>query len=160
MMPSNPSSLSSPRAPKLLVFFLGLFALVGFFDSSYLTVEHYRGNIPPCSLVSGCEKVLTSSYSVIAGVPLSLLGALFYFSFLVLVILYVDTGKMFPLVLLRYQVILGFLVSCILLFLQLFVLKAVCLYCLISVTSSTILFILGFPLSNFLVRNQSELSGG
>ena len=46
------------------VVFLFIVALIGFADASYLTVEHYRNVIPPCT-TSGCETVLTSSYSTI-----------------------------------------------------------------------------------------------
>ena len=160
MMSSNLSSQPNPQIPKVLIFFLGFFALVGFLDASYLTFEHYRGTIPPCSIVSGCETVLTSSYSVVVGIPLALLGALFYFSLLMLVLIYVDSAKRFPLLLIRYQVIIGFLVSCGLVYVQLFVLHAICLYCMVSVFSSSMLFILGFPLSHYLAKGEQEVVSG
>ncbi len=54
-------------------------ALIGVADAVYLTVHHYTGEKVPCSVVAGCEQVLTSSYAEIAGVPLAAFGALAYF---------------------------------------------------------------------------------
>jgi len=53
-------------------------ALLGFVDATYLTVEHYRGVVPPCT-TAGCEIVLTSEYSVLFGVPTALFGSVYYF---------------------------------------------------------------------------------
>jgi len=52
------------------IIFLAVSA-VGFLDATYLTVEHYRVGIPPCAIL-GCEIVLTSAQSRIAGVPVAL----------------------------------------------------------------------------------------
>ncbi len=46
-------------------------ALCGVADAIYLTVHHYTGEKVPCSIVAGCEQVLTSSYAEIAGIPLA-----------------------------------------------------------------------------------------
>ena len=50
------------------------------FDSIYLTVHHLTAEPVPCSLISGCETVLTSTYAEIAGVPLAAFGAAAYFA--------------------------------------------------------------------------------
>jgi uncharacterized membrane protein len=54
-------------------------ALIGLADSIYLTIKHYTGEAVPCSVIEGCEQVLTSSYAEVAGVPLAALGAIAYF---------------------------------------------------------------------------------
>ena len=64
-----------------------VFALVGVADAVYLTVKHFTGEKVPCSVVEGCEQVLTSSYAEIAGVPLAAFGALAYFTAFSLAIL-------------------------------------------------------------------------
>ncbi len=55
-------------------------SLVGFGISMYLTVDHFEGIAPICSSQGfvNCQLVTTSSYSYIFGVPVSLLGLLFY----------------------------------------------------------------------------------
>jgi len=55
-------------------------SLVGFGISLYLTIDHFQGIAPICSSNSfvNCELVTTSKYSYILGVPVSLLGLLFF----------------------------------------------------------------------------------
>ena len=124
----------------------GLFlvlAFIGFFDATYLTVKHFLGAIPPCSIVEGCEKVLTSEYAVIAGIPIALVGSIYYSTlFLLTIFSFSLEGKKYFILASRLSV-LGFLVSLWLVYLQLFVVKAVCLYCVFSAVVSMLLFCLG-----------------
>ena len=70
---STPSGWPKIRAAASLV------ALIGLADSVYLTVHHYTNEPVPCSLIEGCESVLTSPYAEIGGIPLAAFGALAYF---------------------------------------------------------------------------------
>jgi uncharacterized membrane protein len=114
-------------------------ALIGFADATYLTVEHYRNVIPPCSVVSGCEQVLTSAYSTIAGLPVSLIGAIYYFSVLLGAAAYLESRKTFFLKWALLLSILGFLASLWFVYLQVFVIHSLCAYCLGSAVTSTVL---------------------
>ncbi len=69
---------AATRIGKLPVI-AAVIALVGLADAVYLTVKHLTAEPVPCSLISGCETVLTSQYAVIAGVPLAAFGAVAYF---------------------------------------------------------------------------------
>lgn len=125
-------------------FFVALaFAVVGFCDSVYLTVEHYANLTPPCSLVYGCESVLTSKYSVVYGIPMALLGALYYLAVILALILYLDIKRDFIIKWAARFTAVGFLFSLWLVYLQLFVIKAICQYCMLSALSSTGLFVAG-----------------
>ena len=108
-----------------------LLALVGLTDALYLTVKHLSGHSVPCSVTGGCEEVLTSSYAVVAGVPLAGLGAAAYFSAFSLSILaafgYRSAAK-----LLLPLVAVMVLVSVWLFYLQAFVIRAFCQFCLLS----------------------------
>jgi uncharacterized membrane protein len=56
-------------------------ALAGLAVSAYLTIEHYSSSTTlacPETGVVNCVKVTTSSYSTLAGVPVALLGLLFF----------------------------------------------------------------------------------
>jgi uncharacterized membrane protein len=55
-------------------------SLIGFGISMYLTIDHFRGIAPLCSSKGfvDCLRVTTSKYSYIFGVPVSLLGLIFY----------------------------------------------------------------------------------
>src|SRR5262245_55743922 len=55
-------------------------SLFGLADAIYLTIEHITGQSVRCTIIAGCSEVLSSSYAVISGVPLALVGAAAYFS--------------------------------------------------------------------------------
>ena len=134
------------RIPKwFLIIFIAV-SFVGFLDAAYLTVQHYNKGILPCYIFSGCDKVLASSYAAVAGVPVSLFGALFYFLILAAAVFYIDTKHKAALTILVYLPIAGFAATLWLFFLQLFVIKAICFYCVVSAVSSTLLFGLGIYL--------------
>lgn len=126
-----------------------LVALIGIVDATYLTVEHLAGRSVRCMIVSGCDEVLSSSYATIAdGIPVALLGALAYFTAFSLATLAVfgyDGARrlLAPLVALMFLATLWFV------YLQAFVIKAFCAYCLLSaaITTTLALLVLGHRLT-------------
>jgi len=142
--PSQNSGSMAKRPLRRPVFGMLAFAILGFLDAAYLTVEHFLNRVPPCSIVHGCEKVTTSSYSLIFGVlPMSLMGALYYLSVIVALILYLDLRRALIIKWTARFTVVGFLFSLYLVYLQLFVIKAICQYCMLSALSSTGLFVVG-----------------
>ena len=75
------------KHPKLAFAFLFV-SFFGFLDATYLTINHYQGKIPPCSIVVGCEIVTTSRYSLFLNIPVALIGAIYYLTVFVLTVLY------------------------------------------------------------------------
>ncbi|MDE1975010.1 MAG: vitamin K epoxide reductase family protein [Patescibacteria group bacterium] len=144
-------------------------AVLGFADASYLTLEHFLGAIPPCSLVGGCEKVLTSSYSTVLGVPVSLLGALYYLAVCIGCLIFLESRHLSKNVQAHHFAILkwtlavtivGFLASAWFFYIQAFVIHSFCEYCLGSAATSTILFIVAiFMLRHGLERDVPESLG-
>lgn len=120
-------------------FLLLAFSIAGFFDSSYLTILHYKNITPPCEIAKGCETVLTSQFSTIAAIPVALIGAL-YFLFLIFVIL--QRGWLFRYF--KFFAFLGVLASLYFFYTQAFILKAFCQYCLLSEVIILGIFILSF----------------
>jgi uncharacterized membrane protein len=104
--------------------------------------------------VSGCDEVLSSSYATIAGsIPVAALGALAYFTAFSLATLavfgYEGARRLLaPLVALMLLATLWFV------YLQAFVIKAFCAYCLLSaaITTTLALLVLGRRLSEKRVR--------
>jgi len=118
-------------------------ALLGLADSVYLTVSHYTKTPVPCSIVEGCETVLTSSYAEIAGIPLAAFGAAAYFVAFSLAIL-AAYGNRAAWMLFGVQAFLMAAVSAYLIYLQGFVIGAFCQFCLVSAATSIGLFIVFF----------------
>jgi uncharacterized membrane protein len=121
---------------------VALVALVGLADAVYLTVEHLSGQSVRCMVVSGCDEVLQSSYATVGGgVPVAAVGALAYFTAFSLATLaafgYDGARRLLtPLAAVMFLATLWFL------YLQAFVIKAFCTYCLISATVTTVLALL------------------
>lgn len=118
-----------------------LLSLVGLADAVYLTVQHLTGQSVRCTVTSGCSEVLSSSYAVVGGYPLAGLGAAAYFTVFSLAILAVFGYRIAGRLLLP---LVGgmFLVSLYLVYLQAFVIRAFCQYCLLSAAVTTGLMIL------------------
>ena len=129
------------RKSTIIYAVIALLALVGLVDALYLTIEHVTGQTVRCTIVSGCSEVLSSSYAVVAGVPLAAIGAIAYFTVFSLTILAVF-GYRFAATLLTPLVILMFLVSVWLIYLQAFVIRQFCQYCLLSAAITTGLLVL------------------
>jgi uncharacterized membrane protein len=130
------------KTNKWLIFLFAIVSFLGFLDATYLTAEHYLGAIPPCVITTGCKTVLTSKYSVIFGIPTALFGAMYYLLLFLLAVLSIDI-KPEIIRFAAYLTPIGLLVSSWFVYLQLFVIKEICSYCIVSATTSTILFILG-----------------
>ncbi|MEK7494135.1 MAG: vitamin K epoxide reductase family protein [Patescibacteria group bacterium] len=130
------------RHLKITAILFCIVSALGLLDASYLTYKHYLGGVPPCTL-HGCEVVLTSAQSEFMGIPIALFGALYYATILLLSLAYIISKKEMVLRHTAYLTPAGFLASAYFVYLQLFVINAICLYCMASATTSTILFILG-----------------
>ena len=118
---------------------ISLAALGGLLDALLLTIQHYRGSVPGCSITQGCEQVLTSEYATFLGVPVSAYGIVFYLVTLILGI-YGLSGRPVRRWLLPWAGV-AMLITLALLALQAFVINAWCQYCLLSAGLVTIIFV-------------------
>jgi len=116
-------------------------SLLGLADALYLTVEHVTGQSVRCTIVAGCSEVLSSPYAVMAGVPLALIGAAAYFSVFSLATL-AAFGYRIAGTLLAALVVLMFIFSLWLIYLQAFVIHAFCQFCLLSAAVTTALTVI------------------
>lgn len=115
-------------------------SIVGFADASYLTVKHYTGASVGCSLVQGCDAVTKSSYAVIMNVPVALLGVGYYMSIAALAAAHIKTKQARWMRAAFLLTPVGFAASVWFVYLQLAVIGALCIYCVISAGASTGLF--------------------
>lgn len=125
---------------KKLYAVAALLALIGLADALYLTIEHVTGQSVRCTIISGCSEVLSSPYAVVGGIPLATIGAAAYFTVFSLAIL-VLFGYRIAHILLTPLVITMFVVSLWLVYLQAFVIREFCQYCLLSAAITTALLV-------------------
>ena len=103
-----------------------LVALVGIAVAAYLTWAHYSGKPVACVRGGGCETVQHSSYAEIAGIPVAVLGLISYAVILALIAWDSENARLGAATL----AFVGVLFGAYLLVLQLFVIDAVCIWCL------------------------------
>ncbi|HUX35520.1 MAG TPA: vitamin K epoxide reductase family protein [Candidatus Paceibacterota bacterium] len=148
---SSESDFWESALANRIAWFTAALGLAGFMDALYLTIEHYSGGQVTCIIVTGCDKVLSGPYSEIFGIPIALLG-IFYYLFIfsgALFFLFGNYHKFFRLTLLAASA--GFLASVWFISLQLFIVKSLCFYCMISAFCCFALFLLA-SLSFFHAR--------
>lgn len=150
---SHPGQVNETVTPGIakLPAAASVLALVGLADSVYLTVKHFTAEPVPCSIIEGCETVLTSSYAEVAGVPIAAFGAAAYFAAFSLAVLSAY-GNRTAWALFGVQSFLMAAVSAYLIYLQGFVIGAFCQFCLVSAVTSFGLFIV-YIISRYTSRS-------
>src|SRR5207247_11242134 len=125
------------------------------------SVQDLTGQTLRCTIVSGCNEVLTSPYAHIGAFPLAALGAIAYFTVFSLSIL-AAFGYGFTKPLLAMLIAAMFLTTLWLLYLQAFVIHHFCQYCLLSAAVTTILTVLVLIASrvgrSIVICNRRSLS--
>ncbi len=136
----NESHFSGTFVKKIAIFSTS-FGFLGFLTALYLTIEHYLGLPVTCIVLSGCDKVLSSSYSEVFGIPVALFGVIYYFFVFStsLFFLFGHPKEFIGAALVATPI--GFLASTWFVILQLFIIKSICFYCMISAFLSVSLFI-------------------
>ncbi|OGZ94950.1 MAG: hypothetical protein A2847_02095 [Candidatus Sungbacteria bacterium RIFCSPHIGHO2_01_FULL_50_25] len=128
-------------APYLLIIFC---AFGGFLISFYIRHKKSSREVLVCPLSSNCEEVIHSDFSRFFGIPVEILGLLYYgflavsYGFLIGVPEYAPL--LFSYALLALSAI-AFLFSLYLTFIQAFTLREWCTWCLTSAMLSTVIFL-------------------
>lgn len=118
-----------------------ILSVLGFLLSVYLTYLHFtEGQSAFCTQGSDCDVVRQSSYSSIVGIPVALLGAIGYA--LIFWFALVSMSRKVRWILLYTISFAGFVFSAYLTYLELFVINAICPYCVVSAVIMTAIFIL------------------
>jgi uncharacterized membrane protein len=113
-------------------------ALIGVAIAGYLTYVHYAGIEPLCAASGGCEKVQSSEFAKLAGIPVALLGLLGYVSILVASLLPGELARMAA----SSFALMGLGFSLYLTYLELFEIDAICQWCVASAVTMTVLTVL------------------
>ncbi|HSH39506.1 MAG TPA: vitamin K epoxide reductase family protein [Chthoniobacterales bacterium] len=122
---------SGERTRAILYTICAVIAAAGLANATYLTASHVAGETVTCLASARCSEVLASKYASIAGVPLAAIGAVGYFitfSTATLAAFGRETARR----VLTLTIGAMFIGTLWLLYLQAFVIKAFCDYCLLS----------------------------
>jgi uncharacterized membrane protein len=103
-------------------------ALAGAGIAAYLTYVHYAGVTPVCAISHGCEKVQTSHWSRLVGVPVAVLGLVGYAGLLAALLVPGEPGRLAC----AGLALVGAGFSAYLTYLELFEIHAICAWCVAS----------------------------
>jgi uncharacterized membrane protein len=110
-------------------------ALVGLAISAYLTVVHYAGVEPVCSAISDCARVQSSKYAELGGVPVAVIGLAGYVAILGSLAVPGENGRTLS----AFLALVGAGFSAYLTYLEVFVIDAICQWCVASAIVMTAL---------------------
>lgn len=119
--------------------------LIGLAVSIYMTVFKLTGNEKMCVGNGGCSIVNDSPYAEIYKIPVAAFGVGGYLAMLAVLVLEKKGGAFFKknATMINFGLgLIGFLFTIYLIYLEIFIIKALCPFCLISQIAMTLLFIL------------------
>ncbi len=118
-------------------------ALVGAAISAYLTWVHYSGQLALCLGVGGCETVQSSRYAEIAGLPVATVGLCAFAAVTALAALRLRAdAAAWTLTGLFGITLAGSMFAGYLTYLELFVIHAVCPWCVVVDSAMVALFVI------------------
>ncbi len=121
---------------------LAVLDTIGLFVAGYLSVVELEGGVPTCGIIEGCEQVARSEYNNFAGIPVAVFGVFLSIALLTLALAWWRTN-IYGLLMGHYGLsLVGVLFDGWFLYLQVFVIKAVCIWCLAYETSLLLRFLI------------------
>src|SRR5665213_3605414 len=136
-------------------------SFVGLADAAYLAQSELAGTPLLCNLggLSGCNIVAQSAYSHLFGIPLGVYGLGFYGLVLALSAFELFfAGEALVRKGIQFVTTLGLLASALFMYLQLFVIGAICVYCTISAVISLLVWLLALALPGFPWKRAAPLA--
>lgn len=135
---------------------LVILAALGIAIASYLAATKLSGEVPVCGPLKGCETVNTSEYSELFGIPVALFGVAYSVVALVASLVWWRSGDRRPLYLLYGMGLLGLLAVAYLSYLELFVIGALCVWCV----GYAVTIVLGFVATVLALRSAGADEAG
>lgn len=143
-------SILTQRTPARRLFgvhpglILAVLDVCGLLIASYLSIVELSGGTPACGPIHGCETVANSEYSRIGGVPVAVFGVILSLILLSFAVAWWKTD-LYGLLLAHYGLSLaGVIFEIYFLYLQVFVIHAVCVWCTSYGLSLILRFVVAF----------------
>lgn len=128
---------------RIGVVLIVLLAFLGIANAAYLAQSESNGTPLLCNIenLSGCNIVVASPYSSFLGISIAKYGVVFYSSIFILAALELLLFNNFLRRTLQGFSFVGVVVSFFFILLQIFVIKAFCIYCSVSALISLLIFV-------------------
>jgi uncharacterized membrane protein len=155
-----PSAAPVPKPLQRLAIAMMAVSFLGFLDAAYLSVSRFQNAYIPCNLTHACDVVTTSSYATVLGIPVVVLGVIYYLIVLFGAAIFLEYKNLRSFRFIAALTFFGFLMSAWLVYVQLGPLQAICQYCMVSAGTSTLLFILGLKVLKTSYSSPSLSANG
>jgi uncharacterized membrane protein len=141
-MQHSPANAASSRASSWLPVVSAILAVAGIAVAGYLTLTHYRSDLLVC-VVGGCGTVQKSEYATMAGVPVALLGLGMFTAVAGLGVLRWSRPAIADYATLTAfcLAMTGTIFAAYLTYLELFVINAICQWCVLTAILTTALLV-------------------
>jgi uncharacterized membrane protein len=103
--------------------------VIGLLVAGYLSVVELGGGVPVCGPLHGCETVATSQYARIGGIPVAVFGVVLSLVLVTFAVAWIRTDDPILLDLHCGLSLIGVVFEVYFLTLQVFVIRAVCIWC-------------------------------
>src|SRR5690349_9788895 len=103
--------------------------VIGLAIAGYLSIVELGGGVPVCGPLHGCETVATSEYARIGGIPVAVFGVALSLILVTLAVAWIRTDNPLLLDVHCGLSLIGVIFEVYFLTLQLFVIRAVCIWC-------------------------------
>lgn len=138
------SDLVSGRSGRLVAGLIAVLSLAGIGVAGYLTYVHWLDKSIACVGLHSCAEVAQSSYALVWKVPVAFLGLLGYTALLGVSAFWLRVGDRFdiwPLLGIWGMSVAGVAYSAYLTYVELFVIDAVCIWCVTSAVIMVAVFL-------------------
>jgi uncharacterized membrane protein len=138
---------------KILITLTTILGILGIYVSYKIRKNkklHKQGQVMVCLPGHKCDAVIFSDYSKFFGINLEVLGFIYYFLTFLIYLTYLTFPQLISTTILFISFGLsfgGFLFSIYLTYIQIFKLKSLCSWCLLSALASTLIFFLIYSIS-------------
>ncbi len=129
-----------------------LLALGGLAIATYLLTVRLLGDAPACGPVRGCDTVASSEYATVLGMPVALFGVGFSLALLGAVVVWWRRGDRGALYAAYGLGLLGVVAVAYLTYLEIFVIEAICVWCV----SYAVTILAGWILAILAVRSAPD----
>lgn len=147
---------------RALAALLGILSLAGIGVAGYLTYVHWLDKPIACPGFGTCAAVAESDYAWIGGIPVAFFGLLGYVAIALVAALWLRAGNRFdiwPLLAIWGMSVAGVAYSAYLTYVELFVIDAVCVWCVTSAGIMTAMFLVATG-GLLTLGRESELFSG
>ncbi len=131
----------------ILQSFIIILGVAGFFIANYIRSHKAKGAPMVCPIGFDCHAVVHSDYSKFFGIPVEVLGMAYYAFIALAYFVFIIASSLVPPSVVGFCMILSgaaFLFSLYLIFVQIFVLRKGCSWCIVSSVISALIWILAF----------------